>query len=805
MSWRAPIPGGLLGTARAIVLWERVWVRLWPALSVAGLFAALALFDVLPALGGWGHFGVVAGFGVLIATLLTHGFSGLKLPSPAEGRARLEWDSGLAHRPFDTLADDLAAGNGDAKAEALWRVHRQRAAKALQRLRLKWPRPGVARHDPRALRAAVAVLLTGALVAGGSEAGERFGRALSPSLSPPPADRTIDLWITPPTYTGRATRHLTQDSRSPDPTMVPEGSTVLAQVGGSDEVPWLKAGDRRVSLTEIGPGAHRGEMVIGHGDRIAIGLDEREIAAWPVTVVPDRAPTVAFSAPPKATPRGRLTLAYEARDDYGVSDVLLVVARNGEKEPLRITLPLPLRRQAFHASSRQAFHASSRQDLSAHSWAGLPVRLSVEAVDAAGKTGRGGWVDMVLPERSFAHPVARAIVALRKRLVDPTPAVRGRVADGLAAIAVDPGSYEGSVVVHLALRVASNRLLLDETASQAASVRDILWRIALRLEEGRFAEAERRLSDLGQELQRALEAGAEPEAAKRLAQALKQALDSYLPSLMKELQRRGLADLSLDTSGQVPGSDLLRRLVDEIRELVADGDLDDAREKLAQLRSLLDTMGAAMQQRVDPERLAKASSAMNRLRDIERRQKNLMDETFRRLRESSPGQGRETGGSDPPGPARGSAEQEELRRDLNRLMDETADLVERIPGSLRKAEGAMAQARSLLDAGSPDEAVQAQGQALDQLHRALEQISTALDRNMPGLFGRRGFPLRGRDPFGRMPSGGFGTAVGGSAEVPKTAGRHRVRAILDELRRRAGDPTRPEIERDYIQRLLRQF
>ena len=35
--------------------------------------------------------------------------------------------------------------------------------------------------------------------------------------------------------------------------------------------------------------------------------------------------------------------------------------------------------------------------------------------------------------------------------------------------------------------------------------------------------------------------------------------------------------------------------------------------------------------------------------------------------------------------------------------------------------------------------------------------------------------------------------------------RQRAREILDELRRRAGDFNRPQLELDYIDRLLRRF
>ena len=50
-----------------------------------------------------------------------------------------------------------------------------------------------------------------------------------------------------------------------------------------------------------------------------------------------------------------------------------------------------------------------------------------------------------------------------------------------------------------------------------------------------------------------------------------------------------------------------------------------------------------------------------------------------------------------------------------------------------------------------------------------------------------------------------GSLVGDGVKVPTEGQRKRVRAILDELRRRAGDASRPPEERDYIRRLLRRF
>jgi hypothetical protein len=42
-------------------------------------------------------------------------------------------------------------------------------------------------------------------------------------------------------------------------------------------------------------------------------------------------------------------------------------------------------------------------------------------------------------------------------------------------------------------------------------------------------------------------------------------------------------------------------------------------------------------------------------------------------------------------------------------------------------------------------------------------------------------------------------------KIPEEAELQRAREILDELRRRSGQYGRPQMEREYIDRLLKQF
>jgi len=63
---------------------------------------------------------------------------------------------------------------------------------------------------------------------------------------------------------------------------------------------------------------------------------------------------------------------------------------------------------------------------------------------------------------------------------------------------------------------------------------------------------------------------------------------------------------------------------------------------------------------------------------------------------------------------------------------------------------------------------------------------------------------QGRDPFGRSGFGGF-SHDDGAVQVPDRMEARRVREILNELQRRAGDTERTKTERDYIDRLLQNF
>ena len=74
------MPSRRLQLARLALIWERVWPGLWPALTLAGFFVAVALSDLLPELSGYAHSLILAGFVLGVGQLLRLGFRGMTFP-----------------------------------------------------------------------------------------------------------------------------------------------------------------------------------------------------------------------------------------------------------------------------------------------------------------------------------------------------------------------------------------------------------------------------------------------------------------------------------------------------------------------------------------------------------------------------------------------------------------------------------------------------------------------------------------------------------------------------------------------------
>ena len=126
-------------------------------------------------------------------------------------------------------------------------------------------------------------------------------------------------------------------------------------------------------------------------------------------------------------------------------------------------------------------------------------------------------------------------------------------------------------------------------------------------------------------------------------------------------------------------------------------------------------------------------------------------------------------------------------------------------GKLGQAGEAMGRAAGALGEGQPGRAVGDQGEALDALRQGAQGLTQQLANRGPGGGGMRGgdnFP--NEDPLGR-PQRTTGPDLGTTVKVPDEIDTQRAREILEAIRQRLGDPGRPTVERDYLERLLDRF
>ncbi len=856
-AYREPVPK--LTVAWLIGAWEQLVLALWPAGAVAGGFLAVALLDLLPALPGWLHLMVLLGFGGAFALALRHGLLRFRAPTWHEARRRLELDSGLPHRPLTGLMDRQAAPADEASA-GLWELHQARMRETVKRLTVRGPRPLLAGLDPMCLRGLIALVIVIGLVGAGGHWQSPLGRALSPSLAGTGtvAEPSLDLFVTPPAYTGVAPFYLQaeaagtaagaatssaapavaggedvateahggegateaaapEDAEQPAAASaaveVPVNSTLMARVSGGPASPTLVVGSRSETFEGIEPDTFEIETEIVDGDRIAVEQGHATLGAWDIRVVPDRAPSILHAREPTATERAALRLEYQAGDDYGLERVSATLRLSRDAPPALDRTPLDLELTIPGIRPAEA-SAVSYHDLTPHPWAGQTVTVRLAATDGAGQTGQSEGLEVVLPEREFTHPVAKAIIEQRRTLMRH-PDKHAEIAESLSTLSLRPDRFFDDTVVFLALRTASRRLALaDEVRVTVDPVQRLLWDTALRIEDGDLSLAERELRLAQQALMEALSGDATDEEIERLMGELRSALDRYLDALrqnmMEQLARGELGEPVPVDPDRLMNQDQLQEMLEQMQRLAESGARDAARDMLAQLQSLLENLQSAPAMAQQQQQNNEAMELLDDLQNLMQAQQELLDQTFgqaqrQRFGEALPGQ--EPNGS--PRAGQGRATQEALRRALGELMREMGEMTGDIPMPMGRAEQAMRQSEQALGEGQPSRAVGPQTEALDEMQQGMQ---TFVDQLMDQLAEQNGAPTGqpqppmagNRDPLGRpLPnSGGTNTS---DVEIPAESELQRAREILDEVRRRLGESGRPPVERDYLERLLERF
>jgi uncharacterized protein (TIGR02302 family) len=737
--------------ARSVLLFEGVWPAIWPALGVLGVFLCAALLDLRVLVPGWLHALVLAVLAVLFLTALGRGLRRLRLPDDAQADRRLESASGLRHRPLSVLADRPALPG----AESVWAAHVARAMAQLGRLRVGLPHPGLARIDRRALRGLLLVSLAACLGIAGEQAPRRVLAALQPGFAtavPPPAAQ-VQAWITPPAYTGLAPVFL----RSAVGASVPAASHLTISITGGAGEPAVRMAGNDIAPKALDGNSFQAEADLSASGALTVTRGGQPVASWDITVIPGERPVVLFPEPPGIA-RGRTPqtrLPWQVSHPYGVVGLQAELRLQERPDAPALVVPIPL-----PGGSPKEAHGVRLQDLTAHPWAGLPVVGKLVGRDAAGLTGTSADAIFELPERRFQHPVARALMAVRKMLsVKPDEReMAGRELDQLSAA---EDSWKDDMPAFLNLRGIASLLKRDRSTGGVEEAQARMWQLALHLEEGAPERTAKALEQARQELREALEAEKRGEPVdkadlERKAQELKEALQRHLQALSDQARRDPDTKQFNPDAHPLDARDM-RKLAEQMQKDAQEGRMDEARDKMAELEKLMEEMQNGRtergkmteQERKRAEKRQKGQQQMSTLQDLVRRQGGLLDHAQSRAEADQAAERqrflprRPTDSQSDPAQrnARNDAEratesrvQQALRRVLGELMQLQGDLTGDVPPNLSEADTAMREAGQALAQSRDPAAAGAQQRAIE----ALQKGGRSMNQQMAQQFGRPG-------------------------------------------------------------------
>lgn len=841
------ILGWKLFLARLGLFWERLWLAsFWPQMVVG-----IVLLAVFSGFAGWllSDTSIMASLALAVTVLVFTAFSCRKLlavrwPGQAEALRRIERRSNLKHRPVTAWHDDLADPEGDEQTKAIWQQHQQRQRAQFAKLKSGIPRSGWMYLDPWAWRFTLAMLLLVSVVLNGQNWRYELKR-LSGHTPIRVADNiTVDAWISPPAYTLKPPILLTSEAfkkamAAGEDLIVPEGSKLKVRVNGVSDFSvvlskGLEDGSPGQELQRVQakaePDAAFSESVVVLKRPLHVGVwfNGQQQSSWKVALIPDDAPKVDITGKIAVTPTGGFSVPWTVSDDYGVAALKGTLTRVRQSQTKRDGIdsnkgkPLSYEAPVFSASlprlNPKSAKGKSFQDLTAHPWAGQKVRLVLTATDQAGQTGHSKEIVFRLPERQFRKPVAQILVEQRRRLVE-APDDKHQIVKTLAALMAWPQGLIKKSGNYLGLRIVATKLHQAKSRPQLKQQVKEMWKLALAIEDGDLSGAKAKLEAARRALQKALRDGADADTIAKLTNDLKKALNEYMEAMARQMQQSLSKNQQQPNGLQQNGREIrasdLQKMMDNIENLAKSGANDAAQEMLSQLENILKNLQPGVaQQPTAPQRTPPGARSLQELTDLMRKQQQLMDKTFKmpEQRNGQQQQGQQQPGKDGkqnPSNKMGNSlmtQQDQLKNLLGKMMDQMAKNGLPSPRSLEQAKRAMRDATRALKNGRKGQALGMQGNAMQGMRKGAEAMAKDLmqrGQGEEGNFGRHSESAANKnDPLGRpMPRNGedFGR---NENILPKESEIMRARDIMRALRRRSNDRQRPQIEQDYIKRLL---
>ncbi len=815
---------------RFVMVIEQIWPKLWGTLSVIGIFLLITLSGLWSVLPHWAHklFLALFALGFLVSFIPIILF---RKPKREAILKRLEQDSNFKHSILRTYEDKISYQRPSHITQNIWQAHQKKIAEQFANLKVLLPKPRVSQYDPYALRTLLILLLIVGFIAAGDLFSERFKSVFNLQALDAKSNYRIDAWVTPPAYTGKAPIMLldgskvrSTDKEENDFIEVPENSELIVRISGDDVdafhvkrsiETYRNYTTPNYRLLEKAPQKQDISKISQYKYKLKDALDiiiqngALTIHEWRFNILQDAPPNIRLTKPLKITARKAVHLTYHLSDDYGVVSAkakfsrLNLSGKNGEKAQRKnevsygIPPEFPL---VFPPSSDKTAQARTYKNLTSHPWAGLPVEVVLSAKDDAGQVSKTQPVMMVLPQRVFKNPLAKAIIEQRRILVDKPKSNYLRVAQSLHALSLSPENFIKDIKVYLGLRSVYWRMQYNPHDS-IKSVVDQLWNIAVYIEDGDLSDAERQMKLAQDRLEKALREGASGSEIKKLLDDLRTAVSRFIQSMAEKMQSQAPQNIPQNPNGQ--GQQISAKELDQmlrnIEEFAKSGARNMASQMLNQLRDLLENLQANQGQPNASNR--NAMSTLEDLGNLIRQQQKLLDQTYQQNQRTRQ---RQSGRSLKGEQSQRLSDQQRALQDLLGQITKSMQGAGMKPGkSLGQAGKAMGEAQQSLGDQNLGRAAQQQTHALDQLRKGAQNAANQFLQQFRQQARRQGGQ---RDPFGRPLPQRSGPDFGGDrVKIPENFDVQKAREILDELRKRFSDTKRPPLELDYLERLLKLF
>ncbi|WP_322791077.1 TIGR02302 family protein [Aliiroseovarius halocynthiae] len=831
-----------LALTRGGMIVERLWQAAWPLATVALAAIALAGFGGMQ---GWVSI-ILMGLAALICLVL----AARRFIWPTADQTVRRLDNSLKGHPIATLRDEQATGVDDAASARLWQAHQSRMLGQIENVQAISPDLRVAAKDPLALRLIAATGAGMAIIFGPWTSAPTSGAETTATIS-----ASWEGWIEPPSYTGKPSLYL--DDQSDGTLHIPTGSRLTLRRYGD---PLALAFQGTALDTAASAVTSLTQQITRDGTLIIDGPVPRR---WSLTAMPDSPPEIRPVGPLTRQLSGDFTLNFEAEDDYGITggEVIISLALDEvtrdhglsiDPEPrtgVSVDLPLPYR------GLRTQIDGTLQENLIEHPFAGLPVTLTFQAHDGADQTGESQPYAMILPTRRFLNPVAKALIEQRRDLLWNRANAR-RASQVLRATLTYPEDLHLPEGLYLQLRSVIRRLeagiaFTDVAQGVPNDLRDevaqVLWDVAVQLDDGQLGDARARMEEALKRLEQAMRDGASAEELAELMEDYRDAMRDYVNQLAQQAPDQDPNAPQPDNAIELSQADL-DAMMDRIEELMREGRADEAMQLLQQMQEMMENMQVAQ----GGEGQGQGDGAREDLRETMRQQQGLSDQAFRDLQEQGQGsqagenqdnegrdggqgrgqshdgaggeQGQNGDGGGQEGPeSQGGGDPGNSLADQQRALQQQLDSQRRsLPGAgdpagraarntLDKAGRAMGRAADALEQGDIPEALDQQADAMEALREGLRQFDQAMANQQAEQDGQQGGnpgesdSASSQDPLGRSPTG-----QGGANQTDNPLGDteetyRRAQELMQELRKRSGDTDRPELERDYLKRLLDRF